>query len=408
MLREGPVGPLGVAVSGGGDSMACLDLMVWHGAELGFPVRAVTVDHGLRAEARDEIALVAGYAAARGIAHDVLTWSWDRAGNLQAAAREARYRLIADWAKGAGVSTVALGHTETDVAETFLLRLKRKSGLDGLAKMERRFERQGITWLRPFLNMPREMLRAYLVRQGINWADDASNEDLRFDRVKARQIIDALEPLGIGTDALATVSHNLFVAKSALDHYLQDAGSRYVEEIAGDLLLPCGLVEDDRQIPMETLYRLRAAALRWVGGGAYMPRSDGMIEMDVALTTAKTHTLGGCLIRREDGARVAERRWRVTREYNAVKGLACPTDQLWDGRWVLQGPHAHDLEIRALGDAVKDTPWRETSLPQQSLFASPAVWRRNTLIAAPLAGVPNGWTAKATGRGKFTAFLIAR
>ena len=91
-----------------------------------------------------------------------------------------------------------------------------------------------------------------------------------------------------------------------------------------------------------------------------------------------------------------------------MRDLATPTDALWDGRWLLDGPHDPGLEIRALGEAVKDTPWRDTGMPRQSLLATPAVWQGETLIAAPVAGLANGWTAKATGRGKFTDFLISR
>lgn len=407
-LRDTKPGIVGVAVSGGGDSMACLDLMYWQSEQAGFQVKAVTVDHGLRAEVRDEIALVAGYCAKRGVSHDVLSWSWDGKGNLQAAARAARYRLIAAWAKRSGVSCVVLGHTETDAAETFLMRLARKSGVEGLAEMERRFDRHGVRWMRPLLSAPREELRAYLDRQGVTWAEDASNDDPRFDRVKARRILDALEPLGIDAETLSTVAHHLYLANAALEHYVHDAAWRYAEEIAGDLLLPCDHVEDDRIVPMETLYRLRAAALRWVGGGVYTPRSEGMIEMDVALGAGKTHTLGGCLVTFEKGKSASDDKWRIAREYNAVKDLACPTNTLWDGRWVLDGPHDQALEIRALGETVKDTPWRGTGLPRQSLLASPAIWRGETLVAAPVAGLPNGWTAEATGRGNFAEFLISR
>ena len=74
----------------------------------------------------------------------------------------------------------------------------------------------------------------------------------------------------------------------------------------------------------------------------------------------------------------------------------------------MSGPHAPDLEIRALGEAVKDTPWREIDMPRASLTASPAVWRGETLVAAPVAGISNGWTAEATGRSNFAEFLISR
>ncbi len=84
------------------------------------------------------------------------------------------------------------------------------------------------------------------------------------------------------------------------------------------------------------------------------------------------------------------------------------TDAVWDGRWYLEGPHAADLKIRALGEAVKDCPdWRETGMPRASLLSSPAVWRGDTLVAAPVAGLSNGWAAKAPAVAEFTEALIA-
>ncbi len=407
-LQQTPPKRMAVAVSGGGDSMACLDLMCGHARAQDIHLEAVTLDHGLRAEAADEIALVAAYCAQRDIPHKVLTWSWDGVGNLQAEARNARYRMVAEWAAGRQMDLIVLGHTLDDIAETFLMRLARKAGVEGLAKMADKFERFGASWWRPLLHFGRADLRDYNERHGVPWAEDPSNEDERFDRVKARKALAALAPLGIGAEALSSVAHNLFIANSALEFYVHDTVWRYVEEIAGDLVLPCDVVADGGLIPMEVLFRLRGEALRWIGGGDYAARSDGLIEMDIALHEAEVHTLAGCLITRHEGNSVADRRWRVTREYNAVKTLATSTDQLWDGRWRLDGPHEPDLEIRALGEAVKDTPWRETGMPRSSLMATPAVWRGYALIAAPVAGLSEGWTAEATGRGKFAEFLLSR
>ena len=399
---------LGVAVSGGGDSMACLDLMLWHGRELGFPVEAVTVDHGLRAEAKDEIALVAAFCAERGVPHSVLHWDWDGTGNLQAEARAARYRLISDWARERGIDCVALGHTQDDVAETFLMRLARASGIDGLSAMERRFERNGVTWIRPILGAGRKDWRRYLKRHGISWADDPSNDDEGFDRVKARKALKKLAPLGIDARTLTSVANNLYIARSALDAVVRDIARGYVEEDRGDLILPSDLPEDDRMIPHEIMYRLRRAAILWVSGGEYAPRSDAMNELDIAINRGKVHTLAGCVFSVEGRQRLIGMRWRITREFNAVRDIRTPTDALWDGRWRLDGPHAPELEIRALGEAVKDTPWRETGMPRASLLASPAVWRGHALVAAPVAGLANGWTASATGRGNFAEFLLSR
>ena len=133
-----------------------------------------------------------------------------------------------------------------------------------------------------------------------------------------------------------------------------------------------------------------------------------MLELDHALQDEGRHTLAGCIITRGSGGRGGPGPWRISREFNAVKEVFGPTDQPWDGRWILRGPHADDLEVRALGESVKDTPWRDTGMPRQSLLASPAIWRGATLVAAPVAGFAGEWTAKATGRGKFDEFLQSR
>jgi tRNA(Ile)-lysidine synthase len=99
---------------------------------------------------------------------------------------------------------------------------------------------------------------------------------------------------------------------------------------------------------------------------------------------------------------------RFTREWNAVKTLRRPTDKIWDGRWQLEGPHEDGLEIAALGeDGLQHCPdWRDTGLPRPSLLSSPAIWEGSALIAAPLAGLSNGWTA--TLAQPFLHFLANR
>ncbi|MEK6217082.1 MAG: tRNA lysidine(34) synthetase TilS, partial [Boseongicola sp.] len=355
-----------VAVSGGGDSMACLDLMLWHGRNRGFPVDAVTVDHGLRADAADEIALVAAYCQTQKIPHTVLNWIWDGQGNLQAKARDARYSLISEWGQEAGVNLVALGHTQDDVAETFLMRLARQSGVDGLAHMEARFERGGLTWVRPMMAHRRADWRTYLERHDIAWADDPSNDDSAFERVRARQVLQALAPLGIEADKIASVARNVESAKSALIHYsfAEIAEHKAVAVDRGDVILPEVATSRDHFIPPEIIRRLKTGALQWVSGAKYPPRSNTLLNLDVAHTMgADRHTLSGCLVTHIKADRAIDRRYRITREYNAVKNLVSSTDALWDGRWVLEGPHSPDLELRPLGEAVKDCPdWRETGL----------------------------------------------
>lgn len=385
---------LGVAVSGGGDSMALLDAMRHHGAELGFPVSSVTVDHGLRSEAKDEAAAVAAFCEARGIAHTTLRWTWGQTGNLQAAARDARYRLMAEWARETGVDWIALGHTRDDQAETFLMRLSRQAGLDGLAEMERRFERHGTRWIRPLLSMGRNDLRDYLRALDITWSEDPSNEDLRYERVRARAVLAALEPLGIAAGTLSLTSHHLAMARSALRHYARQEARNIVSAEAGDVLFA------DKPIHPETHRRLLVAVLQYVAGAKYAPRDEALVELQAALDEGTTRTLHGCLLTKE-----ADRTIRITREWAAVKHEVTPTGAIWDHRWQLDGPHAAGLEIRALGEAgLAHCPdWRATGLPRSSLLATPAIWKDDTVIAAPLAGLANGWAA--TLRPSFAEFM---
>lgn len=388
---------IGIAVSGGSDSLALLHAAHSWGA-VGIDV--VTVDHGLRPEAAEEAAYVASICAGLGVPHTSLRWEgWDGKGNLQDQARQNRYALIAGWAREKRLPTVALGHTMDDQAETFVMRLAREAGVEGLSAMRLAFERAGARFDRPFLSCRRKDLRAYLDVLGVRWIEDPSNEDESFDRVKARRALAALEPLGIGAEELFRVSQNLRDASEALGHAAMDFARARVKSAGGDLIFDRTAL---RRQPSEIVRRLLGHALMFVSSAEYPPRRDPMEGVLAQVHGGGNTTLHGCRILVSDMA------VRITREHAAVAGLRGPTDRQWDGRWQLAGPHAPDLEVRALGEAVKDCPdWRATGLPRATLLASPAVWRGDDLIAAPLAGLSNGWTANTHGESDFAAHLIA-
>ena len=290
-----PAGRLGVAVSGGGDSVALLLLLLSAGRD----VAAVTIDHGLRPGSAGEAAAVAALCAARAIPHATLRWEgWDGAGNLQDRARQARRALIADWAKQRGIGVVALGHTLDDQAETLVMRLGRGSGVDGLSAMQPEIEAEGVRWVRPLLDVRRSALRAWLTAAGVAWAEDPSNADLRFDRVRVRQALPLLAELGIGPERLAATARVLGRARAALEQATGELAAACLGDGgAGDLLLDPGPFAAGAE---ELRLRLLAAALSWVSGAVYRPRLVRLEAAQAAVVGGRVGhglTLHGCVLR---------------------------------------------------------------------------------------------------------------
>jgi tRNA(Ile)-lysidine synthase len=371
-----------VAVSGGGDSLALLLMLHETGVR---PLEAVTVDHGLRPEAADEAAAVAALCAGHRIPHALLRWDEPAGvGNLQARAREARRRLIGDWARGRGIGAVALGHTLDDQAETFLLRLARGSGVDGLSGMAPATRVDGVVWIRPLLGVRRAALRDWLAARGVAWADDPSNADPRFERARARAALPLLAPLGLGPERLAATAAAMARAREALERATAELAAGALEAgPAGDLTLdPAPLAG----VPEEIRLRLLAGALAWVSGARYRPRLAPLEAALAAIAAGRVGhglTLHGCVLRARGG------RVTIRREPAWVAPPVPIARGIWDGRWRIEGspPPGGDLAIGALGTAGLAAlgDWRAAGLPREALLTTPAIWRGGTLVAAPVA-----------------------
>lgn len=393
---------LGIAVSGGGDSVALMHVLkdCFDPAEV--TLCAATVDHGLRDSSAAEALQVAGAAAKLGISHDILNWQgWDGQGNLQDQARQARYRLLTDWARSLGIQAVALGHTANDQAETVLMRLSRSAGVTGIAAMPVRRVRNGVTLIRPLLDVSRQRLRDFLTEKNVGWIDDPSNEDTRFGRVRMRKALELLEPLGLTVESLSGVAENMGRADAALDWFTFLAARDLVQLDAGAVILDQHKL---RLQPAEIGHRLLRHALMWVGGSGYPPRRAPMTDLLEAVREGRGATLAGCRILCSGG-----KIW-VARELNAVKDLACAPGALWDRHWRLQGGVTAGQQTRVLGSAglkLCDN-WRATGLPRPVLEAAPALWRGCDLEAAPLAGMGNGWhISEARSSEEFFASLLS-
>src|SRR4029453_17702052 len=186
-----------LAVSGGPDSLALMWLAArWRRALARGPrLIAVTVDHGLRPEAAREARDVKRLARTLDLPHRTLRWTGAKPETgLPAAARAARYRLLAKAARSSGATHILTAHTRDDQAETLLMRMLRGSGIAGLAAMGRETERGGVVvWLaRPLLDTPKSQLVATLPKAKIAFADDPTNRDLHYIRPRLRALMPAL------------------------------------------------------------------------------------------------------------------------------------------------------------------------------------------------------------------------
>jgi tRNA(Ile)-lysidine synthase len=183
------------------------------------------------------------------------------------------------WLAKHGIATLFVGHSQDDQAETFLLRLARGSGLDGLAGMRPRapWPAPGFPELslaRPLLDLRRDQLRAYLKNRGQTWLDDPMNDDIAFDRVKIRKIRDALAQAGLSPARIAAAASHLARARESLEIVTQAVLLRAARELEdGRVLLdPAALAAAPREVGLRSL----ASVLMTVGGRAYRPRFESL------------------------------------------------------------------------------------------------------------------------------------
>jgi tRNA(Ile)-lysidine synthase len=219
-----------LAVSGGPDSIALMWLAArWRRALVRGPrLIAVTVDHGLRAEAAREARDVKRLAQSLDLPHRTVRWTGAKPmTGLPAAARAARYRLLAKAARQSSATHILTAHTRDDQAETLLMRLLRGSGLAGLAAMARESERDGVRLARPLLNVSKSQLVATLNKAKIGFADDPTNRDPIFTRPRIRALMPMLAAEGGNARNLARLATRLARANAAVE-VLADGAERYL------------------------------------------------------------------------------------------------------------------------------------------------------------------------------------
>ncbi len=392
--------PMAVGVSGGADSLALLVLLARHRAGGLF---ALSVDHGLRAQAAHEVRHVARVSRKLGVPHIILRHR-GILGSGQAAARRVRFELLAAWCRRNHVRYCALAHQQADQVETFLFRLARGSGVDGLAAMQsqRRDFRFDVDFIRPLLDVPRACLEAVLIQEGIPWREDPSNSDPAYSRTHLSRALAILAEAGISADRLARAARSAARLRGVLSDAAADFLRREVEFTAAGY---CWLPRDAfAALPRAVSERVLGGILRRIGGRAFRPSAEKLANfyndfyrglgahqmLSSWMLSGRTfsgRTLSGCRIVPR-GARLLI--FRELADIGPSIYLRSGGRGIWDRRFQVRvsdglgAPH-EQFEIAPLGlNCSRDI---ETDIPPIVRPSLPALWREGRLVSVPHLGL---------------------
>ena len=295
---------IAAGVSGGPDSMALAWLLHQWAGEHGITLHLLTVDHGLRDESAGEARAVGDIVKDwPRTQHHILTWTGEKPETrLLEEARRARYDLLSAYCRAHAINYLFIAHHRDDQAETFLFRLAKGSGLDGLAAMQKTQTVGGVTLVRPLLDVSKQDLVDLCAARHIRFLRDPTNENTAYARPRLRAVRAALEEEGMTAKRLATTAMRLGRARTALETI---AGVVY-EDVARETEAGIALDRDKLHVwPEEIVLRVLLIAINHVRGtgNAYPPRLEKVEEIVRAWREGrlvKTLTLGGCLFVPDD------------------------------------------------------------------------------------------------------------
>ncbi len=404
-----PCPRMAVAVSGGCDSMALALLAHDWARGCGGGTVALSVDHQLRPQSEAEARQTGRWLKARGMTHHILPWTGGKPKRgIQAAAREARYRLLFNWCRRHGVLHLLLAHHLEDQAETFLLRLSRGSGVDGLAAMAALSEHSALRLLRPLLSVPKARLAATLRVRNQEWVEDPSNRDLTYSRVRLRALMPDLAREGLDAARLAATADLMARTRQALAEDVAELLSLAAE------IYPQGYVILDHAAMAaagkEVSLRALSRVLTCVGGRTYPPRSARLVRLHGELFSTeenRARTLHGCrlvLAREKRAGGALFKTLLVCREAAAAKErmvLMSGMRVVWDGRFMFETSRTRK-ENQSGTDKRKPVPilarlgrqgWsrivgrmpelRDSVIPWPVRISLPALWWGKKVAAVP-------------------------
>lgn len=362
----------------------------------GIVLTALTVNHGLRAAAVEEVKQVKQWLEGRGIPTRILDWTGPHPKTgIQEAARNARYQLMEAACQEAGIGGLLLGHQLEDQLETLLMRLSKGSGLDGLSAMQGVGDLGQLRLLRPLLSVRRQLLRDYLDAQDQRWIDDPSNENPLYTRTRVGAVLTEMQQLpGSSIDAIALSLARLQRASDGLDELARQKIQSLCE------VSPFGFIRmrDDAldDCPDELALRILSAVLRCVSGRQRikMTALEQLLQRLFKERTGKSATLSGAQIQKSG------KNWLFCREPGraGLPQLALAPEQrewIWDNRFVVvdtmpETPLPGGLYLGPLGpeEGRQLKKYADSgvvsALPARARHCLPVIRTDGKVVAAPL------------------------
>lgn len=214
---------IAVAVSGGSDSMALTLLANEWAKKNSVNFIALTVDHRLRVEAKDEAEQVSKWLAKYEIKHKTLTYQGEiPTSNIEAIAREYRYELLCNYVKENKIDYLFIAHNMDEQSETFFLNLSRGSGVYGLCGMPKNSIKNDVNIIRPMLNFTKDEIKEYLNSLNQKWIEDPSNQDDKYKRVRIRKLKSLLEELELSNERLTKTMQNMERVKETIEFFVDE------------------------------------------------------------------------------------------------------------------------------------------------------------------------------------------
>ena len=385
--------PLAVAVSGGADSMS-LTILTNKWSE--YPIKALTVDHKLRQESAEEAIQVGRQLKELNIEHHILNIKPDSIkSNIQATARDIRYKLMTDYCIVNNIKYLLVAHNKEDQAETVLIRLMRGSGVNGLCGMENKIHLNNITIIRPLLSINKYKLTQYLKENNVNWVEDPSNKDDKYLRSKIRKFIQSEQEVDLLVDRLAKTAENM--QRSRL--YIEDKISEEMQLVTS--FRPEGYcvvnIKEFRKLHTESAYRILSALLKAIGGKYYKTRFEKLDNLYINImqnNKVTPVTLAGCQIY-TSGKKNESENLIIIREIADITDkqpiVADNESVIWDNRFYCTLDNQNgEFYISSIGkeglknilSQTKDI-LKNANLSKKIIYGLPALHNFHRIIAAP-------------------------